>query len=189
MIRELVAKSRSYRRFLEDRPVGRDVLIELIEIARLIPSASNLQPLKYVLSAESEKNRLIFECLRFAAYLKDWPGPAEGERPAAYVLILGDSEIAGTITWDHSIAAQTIMLAAAEKGLGGCIIASIDRDRLRGALKIPPRYQILLACVLGTPAETVVIENIKGGDHKYWRDAQGIHHVPKRPLGELILEI
>jgi len=189
MMRELVTRSRSRRRFQEERQVGSEVLTELIEIARLTPSASNKQPLKYLLSRTREGDDAIFGCLAWAFHLKDWPGPAPGERPAAYVVILGDKEIAETVPWDHSVAAQTIMLAAVEKGLGGCIIASIDRERLRKELALPARYHILLVVALGYPHETVVLEEMRGGDYKYWRDKEGVHHVPKRSLADLILEL
>jgi len=189
MMRELVTKSRTYRRFQQDRSVSEATLTELIELARLTPSASNRQPLKYILALTREKNEKVFPCLIWARYLEDWGGPVEGERPAAYVIILGDSEIMETVQWDHAIAAQTIALGAAEAGLGSCIIASIDRDRLKQALSIPPRYQVLLVLALGYPGETVVLEEMKGGDCKYWRDEEGVHRVPKRPLGELILDL
>jgi nitroreductase len=140
MMRELVTRSRSYRRFQEDRPLGREMLTALIDLARLTPSAANKQPLKYILSSEPEKNALIFNCLTWAAYLTDWPGPAEGERPTGHILILGDNEIATTIACDHGIAAQTIMLGAAEIGVAGCIIGTINKERLKTDLAIPPRY-------------------------------------------------
>jgi nitroreductase len=189
MMRELVTRSRSYRRFQEDRPLGREMLTALIDLARLTPSGGNKQPLKYILSSEPEKNALIFDCLTWAAYLTGWPGPAEGERPTGHILILGDDEIATTIACDHGIAAQTIMLGAAEIGVAGCIIGTINKERLKTDLAIPPRYQVLLAVALGYPRETVVIDEMKGGDYKYWRDEQSIHHVPKRRLSDLILDL
>ncbi len=189
MMQEIVRKSRSYRRFQEDKAVDGQTLKGLIELARLIPSAGNKQPLKYILSYTPEKNSVIFSTLGWAAYLKDWPGPADGERPSAYVVILGDSEISESVPWDHPIAAQTIALGAAELGLGTCIIASVNKERLAYALKIPARYQILLVMALGRPAETVVLDEMKEGDFKYWRDDSGIHHVPKRTLKELILDL
>jgi nitroreductase len=189
MMQELVAKSRSFRRFQEDKPLGREMLLALADLARLTPSGGNKQPLKYVLSWTPEKNALIFGCLTWAAYLTGWPGPAEGERPAGYILILGDDEIAATIPCDHGIAAQTIMLGAAERGVAGCIMGAIDRERLKRELAIPPRYQALLAVALGYGRETVVIEEMKGGDYKYWHDEQGVHHVPKRRLSDIILDL
>ncbi len=189
MIEELVRRNRSCRRFYEDRSIDRETLIELVNLARLSPSSANLQPLKYIIPNTPEKNSMVFPCLAWAGYLKDWPGPREGERPSAYIIILGDTEITKSFGCDHGIAAQSILLGATEKGLNGCIIGSVQRDKLRELLKIPERYEILLVIVLGVRKETAVIEEIKNGDIKYWRDEKEVHHVPKRPLSELILEL
>lgn len=187
MIKDLVAKNRSYRRFHQGSAVDLQTLREMIELARLSPSAANLQPLKYILSCEPKKNALIFPHLAWAGYLKDWPGPGEGERPSAYIIILGDTEISRSFGCDHGIAAQSILLGATEKGLGGCIIGTIKREELCRALDIPARYEILLVVALGKPREKATIETVgPAGDIKYWRDAEGVHHVPKRSLDEII---
>mgnify|MGYP005847847833 FL=1 len=188
MLKELVFRNRSYRRFDQTVAIDRATLRELVDLARLSASASNLQPLRYILSAEPEKNAIIFDHLGWAGYLAGWPGPQEGERPTAYIIILGDRTIAPRIDCDHGIAAQNILLGAAEKGLGGCIIGSVQRERLRQALDIPEQYDILLVIALGKPAETVVIEPVgPDGDIKYWRDEDSVHHVPKRALDDVIL--
>ena len=189
MIKELVTKNRSYRRFYEDVPISLETLRGLVDLARLSASAANIQPLKYVLSCDRKKNALIFEHLAWAGYLKDWPGPSEGERPSAYIIMLGDTELAKNVACDHGIAAQSILLGAVEKGLGGCMIASIQREKLREALGIPLRYDLLLVLALGKPKETVVIEKMgPEGNVKYWRDGKGRHHVPKRSLTEIIIK-
>ena len=188
MIRDLILKNRSYRRFYEDSAVEKKTLKELVDLARLSASAANLQPLKYILSCEPRRNALIFPHLKWAGYLKDWPGPREGERPSAYIIILGDTGISKSFGCDHGIAAQTILLAATEKGLGGCMIGSIDREGLRKTLQIPPRYEILLVLALGKPKEKVVIDGSRdSGNIKYWRDKEGKHHVPKRKLDDIII--
>ncbi|HPA83266.1 MAG TPA: nitroreductase family protein [Deltaproteobacteria bacterium] len=190
IVYDLVKKNRSYRRFDENSPVGPEVLEELVDLARLSASAANLQPLKYILSCEPKKNRLIFSHLGWAAYLKDWPGPAEGQRPSAYIVILGDTSVSKTFGCDHGIAAQSILLGAVERGLGGCMIASIQRSRMRDALNIPARFEILLVVAIGRPMEEVVIEDLEpGGSVEYWRDDRGTHHVPKRRLGDIILPL
>jgi len=187
MLETIVLKNRSYRRFYESEEISEDGLRDLVNLARLVPSGANRQPLKYLLSNEPSRNARIFPHLNWAGYLKDWPGPVAGERPAAYIVILGDTEIAKGFGCDHGIAAQTILLGASEKGLGGCIMGAIKREALREDLSIPDRYEILLVLALGRPKEEVVVEEVlPGGDVRYWRDEEGIHHVPKRSLEEIL---
>ena len=188
MVRELVLKNRSCRRFHQEHKITPDVLKELIDLARLSPSGGNLQPLKYILSFDEKKNRRIFPYLKWAGYLKDWDGPEEGERPAAYIVMLGDSEISSNYFWDHGIACQSILLGACEKGLGGCIFGSVDRDGLKKELDISDRFELLMVIALGKPKEKIVLEEVKENkDIKYWRDENQVHHVPKRKLSEIII--
>ena len=189
MLKDLILKNRSYRRFDQTYGVDRETLRELVDLARLSPSGMNMQALKYILAAEPELNARIFATLGWAAYLREWPGPAEGERPTAYIIILGDTSIQKDSGCDHGIAAQSIMLGAAEKGLGGCMIGSIKKPVLRAALKIPEQYEILLVLALGKPAETVVLETVgEDGSVRYWRDEASVHHVPKRALDAIIID-
>lgn len=188
-VKELLARNRSYRRFHQDPPLDEKTLVGLVGLTCLCPSAANRQPLKYLISWEPEQNAKIFLHLRWAAALRPWPGPAEGERPTGYVVILGDTQITDNFHCDHGIAAQSILLAAVEQGLGGCMIASIDRDGLRQSLGIPKHLDILLVLALGKPKETVVLEHGARPDKiPYWRDENGVHHVPKRPLEEVLLK-
>jgi len=187
MIRNLILQNRSYRRFHEDVPVEMSILEELVDMARNSASAGNKQSLKYILSTSRKKNDLIFSNLAWAGYLKNWDGPEPGERPSAYIIILGDRQVSENFYCDHGIAAQSILLGATEKGLGGCIIASIRREPLKKILGLNEQYEILLVLALGKPKEKVVLEEVKENDIRYWRDDQQVHHVPKRPLGELIL--
>ena len=189
MIRELILKNRTYRRFYENVPISRKVLSELIDLARLSASASNKQPLRYILSCEKGKNDLIFSTLGWAGYLKDWPGPMEGEKPPAYIVMLNDKEITKNYWCDPGIAAQSILLGANEKGFGGCMFGSINKEKLKYVLKIKDRYEILYVLAIGKPKEKVVIENVgTDGSIEYWRDENGVHHVPKRSLQDIILE-
>jgi nitroreductase len=188
MLADLVLKNRSYRRFYQKHSIDSKTLEDLVNLARLSASGGNVQPLKYILSYDPQKNALIFPHLTWAAFLKDWPGPNDGERPSAYIIILGDREISQSFGCDHGIAAQTLLLSAAERGLGGCIIGTIQRENLRTALEIPPRFDILLVLALGKPKERVMIERVDAsGNTKYWRDNEGVHHVPKRSLESIII--
>ncbi len=187
MLKDLIFKNRSYRRFFEESRISLSDLKELIELARLSPSARNAQPLKYFLSNRAEINAKIFPHLSWAGYLTDWPGPAEGERPSAYIVVLLDRDITKNCFCDDGIASQSILLGATEKGLGGCIIASVNRDELKMTLELSDKYKILHVIALGKPKEIVKIEEMRGGDFKYWRDTDCVHHVPKRSLDDMII--
>lgn len=188
MIRDLILRNRSYRRFDQSAAISRETLVELVELARFSASGSNKQPLKFMLVRDAATNAKVFPHLAWAGHLEDWDGPAEGERPSGYVIILGDKQVAPNAGVDHGIAAQSMLLGAVEKGLGGCMIGSIQRQALREALNIDPQYDILLVIALGKPAEKVVIDDMSpGGSTAYYRDGDDVHHVPKRMVDELIV--
>lgn len=186
-LHDLIEKTRTHRRFDEQHDITADTLASLVNLARLSASGANRQPLKYILVTDPAQRNALFPCLAWAGYLTTWEGPGIGERPTAYIIILGDKEISESFGVDHGIASQSIMLGATEAGLGGCIIASIKRERVRAAFNIPEQYEILLVLALGKPAEEVVIETMRNNDVKYWRDNNSVHHVPKRTLDEIIL--
>jgi len=185
---ELIKQNRSFRRFDQSFKIEEKTLRELIDLARYSASAANLQPLKYIISVDPAINERIFSCLAWAAYLKDWNGPEEGEKPTAYIVVMGDRSITDNFRCDHGIAAQSILLGAREIGLGGCMIASIHQRNLRSCLNIDPSHEVLLVIALGKPVEQVVLEQISAdGNIRYWRDSNGVHHVPKRNLDQIIV--
>lgn len=193
MVKELVKYNRSYRRFFQDKNITKEDLVELVDLARLTPSGKNLQVHKFILSNEATLNSKIFETLVWAGYLPEWNGPDEGEKPSAYIVILGDKKIEKNLGLDFihinsGIIAQSILLGAAEKKIGGCIFASIQRKKLAENLNLSEDYEIMLVIALGKPKEKIVIDEIeKDGDIKYWRDENQVHHVPKRKLEDIIL--
>ena len=188
MLKELVRKTRSYRRFDASFKIEKQTLVDLVDLARLTASGANLQPMKYCISYTPEKNDLIFSCLRWAGYLPDWPGPEEAEHPTGYIILLGDTNISKNFGVDPGITAQTILLGATEQGLGGCLFGSIDRKQLRSVLNLSEEYDILNVIALGKPVETVVIDPVtSNGNIRYYRDAEKNHHVPKRSLADVLL--
>jgi nitroreductase len=186
MIEGLIKKNRSFRRFHESERISAEQLKKWIELVRFCPSGRNMQPLKYFGVTDAKMNAGIFQHLAWAGYLTDWNGPAEGERPAAYIVVLQDKQISEQHFCDDGIAIQSILLGAVEDGYGGCIIGSINRAKVAKLLLLPENLEILWIIALGKPAEKVVIEDIQDNDVKYWRDKNGVHHVPKRKPDELI---
>ena len=188
-LKDLVWNNRSYRRFDEQFVIGHDILVELVGLARYAASGRNVQPLKYFLSCDPVLNGRIFPTLAWAGYLKEWSGPNEGERPSAYIVVLLDRSISNNFFCDDWIAMQNMLLGAVEKGLGGCIIRSINKPQLTSILQLPANLDIIDVVALGKPIEKVVITNVgEDGDIKYYRDENGIHYVPKRSLDDLIVK-
>ncbi len=190
MLKDIVMKSRSIRRFDENAVIARSTLAELVDTVRYCPSGGNKQPLRYLLVNDRALNDLVFPCISWAGHLKDWSGPGSGQRPAAYIIILGDTSVSTAFGVDHGIAAQTLMLAAAERGMGGCIIGAMNRNRLREVLAVDPRYELLLMVAVGVPAETVVVDTVDAADDtRYFRGPDGIHHVPKVRTEQLVISL
>jgi nitroreductase len=187
-LKDLIFKTRSYRRFDESYRINDNLIESLIDLARLSASGGNRQPLKYVIYNSPAECARIFPFLAWAGYLREWPGPDKGERPSAYIMILGDKSVTDNFGIDHGIAAQSILLGATEEGIGGCMIQSIKRDELREEITLPDRFEILLIIALGKPVEKIVIDEIQVDDVKYWRDEDKVHHVPKRNLKDIILK-
>lgn len=190
MLKDLVYCCRSYRRFYQEDRIEEETLRELVDLARMTASTANSQALKYRLVYTEEECSALFPCIAWAGALPDWPGPAEGERPSAYIVICCDLELGKNKMWDDGIAAQTMMLGAVENGLGGCMIGSFQRAEAAKILGIDPeRYSLDLILALGRPREEVVVVPLKeDGDVRYYRDEKQVHYVPKRALADLILQ-
>ena len=191
MLKDLTKKSRSYRIFDESFKLKKEDLIDLIELARFSPCGKNGQYLRFMPIYEEETLKKIYPCLKWAAYLKDWSGPVEGERPTGIILIVSKK---GSLTdpilsCDMGIVSQTIMLGAVEKNLGGCMIRALDRKKISEVLNLSEDYIIHIALAIGKPAQQVFIEDINENDDiKYWMDENKNHHVPKIVLDDLIIE-
>lgn len=188
-LKHLVIQNRSYRRFNQSVPISSELLTQWIELARYSASARNMQSLRYILLNTPQINQDVFALLKWAGYLTTWDGPEEGQKPSAYIVILNDESLSNNYYCDDGIASQSILLGAAASGFGGCIVAAIDRPKLRQLLQIDEHLKIVHIIALGQPAENIQIDEAGlGADIKYWRDENGVHHVPKRLLNELIIK-
>ena len=186
MIIELLEKTRSYRRFDESVSITDEQMRTIASALRLCPSAANLQRVRVKIVNNDLQNQTVFDTLAFAAYLKDWHGPEQGERPTAYAVLASVSTPDVNLAIDIGIAAEAMLLAAREMGIGGCIFRSFDPKRIAeviGNAEVTP----VIVIAFGHPAEQVVIDEAKDGDIRYYRDAKDVHHVPKLSLDELLL--
>lgn len=192
-MQEIIAKTRTFRRFIQKETISTTILHELIDLARMGGSARNSQPWQYLVVNTPELCAKIFPFLAWAGYLPDWPGPMEGERPSAYVLCLLNSKrlrgSPGEAQFDLGVATQNLLLGAMEKRIGGCRIGAFN-PKLAELFELPEHLTLSLVIALGKPRETVIVEDCKDDDDiRYWRDEHGVHHVPKRSLKSCLVTL
>lgn len=191
-LHSLISTTRSCRRFQQDQKISKEQLGELIELARIGGSARNCQPWQYSIITDDDTCADVFPFLGWAGYLKDWKGPVEGERPAAYILCLLNSDwCKGSekeAYFDLGIASQNLLLGAAEKNILGCRIGAFS-PKIKELFVLDDQLSIELVIALGYPAEEIILDSIADNNVAYWRDENQVHHVPKRSLSDILIEL
>ncbi len=189
MLKDLLLKNRSYRRFYQTTALSKEDLLALVDLTRYVASARNEQPLRYFLIYDKVGCDKMFPLLAWAGFLKDWGGPEDEERPTSYIIQMAPERRSSFADVDAGIAAQTILLGAVDKGFGGCLLGSVNRAKAKELFALPSDLDVMQVIALGKPAEVCVIEDMDGNDFEYWRDANDIHHVPKRKLKDIVINI
>lgn len=185
MIYKNIMNRRTIRKFRQ-QPVPREVLKKCVDAARLSPSGSNLQPLKYIIVDDKKLLPEVFSTLTWARLMPGYK-VAPDEVPGAYIVILLDTKVREQVGHDAGIAAMSISMVAYEEGLGSCMLGSVDRPRLKGILKIPDHLQTILVVAFGYPLEKPKAVAMRGDDTKYWFDEAGVLNVPKRRLEDIVV--
>lgn len=190
MFIDLVKKSRSYRGYDETRRITREELTDFVDCARFAPSSVNRQPFRYYLAYEREQLDKIQPLTGWARALPEKKLPYPGKRPTAFVVICQDTALDSDLNRyqrDVGIVAQTMLLAAAERELGGVMIGNFNPEKLSEALELPENIVPMLIVAFGRPDEEIVLTEIAEGESvKYYRDENDVHYVPKRRLEDVI---
>lgn len=188
MLKNLVLKNRSYRKFFFDKKVSVDQLKQLVDLARLTPSSKNRQPLKYLLVTQENDCHQVFKHLRWAWFLKDWNGPERDEQPPAYIVVIVDKDLNEQADIDVGIVSQTILLGATEMGLGGCMIRTVNRYEIQKMFRLAESMEVSLVIAIGYPNQSVILGKVGQDDNTvYYQNEHGDHVVPKRSLEEVII--
>lgn len=189
-LKALLKQNRTYRRFDQSFKIDTHTLEQLVELTRFCASGRNAQPLRYRLVTDEALCAKVFETLAWAGYYTDWDGPEPGERPAAYLVQCLDKTYGENCLCDDGLQLEAITLGATTLGLGCCIIKAFKAAQLSKVLNLPQHLAARYVVAIGKPKETVVLEDMDGtadASFKYYRDANSVHHVPKRPLSELLI--
>lgn len=191
MLKDLIIANRSYRGYDETYNFTREQLISYIDLTRFTASSVNAQPLKYHIAYKKDEVELILSMTKWARALPDMKLPHDNMHPTGFIVICQDMNVSDNLARyqkDIGIVAQTILLAATEENLGGCMIGNFSPDEVKEKLSLPYHIQPVLIIALGKPAEKIVIKEIDNGESiKYYRDENDIHYVPKRKLNDILL--
>ncbi len=188
MLLDLLMKTRSYRNFDSTVTYTANDLTELINLCRFAPSSVNRQPIRFAYAYKKQDCARIFPFLGWAAMIKENKPPYPGNEPTAYILMCYDTNLSpNSPDTDIGIYAQTIVLGAMEKGIGACMIGSINKPEITEIFALPANIVPRLIIALGAPNEKIVLTEAKNGETKYYRDADNTHYVPKLPLTEILL--
>ena len=185
MIYEKIKSRRTIRKYIQ-KDVPKEVLYKCVDAARLSPSGANLQPLKYVVVNNDTQLNLVFNTLKWAAYLPDYK-PSKNEMPKAYIIILLDKNISNKPGHDAGIASMSISMVAYDEGLGSCILGAVDKEKLKKVLNLPDELDVVLVVSLGYSSEKSIVEKVRDNDIKYWLDKNKVLHVPKRDFMDLVI--
>ena len=183
---DLIKNRRTIRRF-ERKGVPRDILVELCDLARLAPSAMNMQPLEYIVVDDDDKIKELFAHAHLAGFRLEDERPKETERPGGYIVVLVNTGIMKNFyERDVGAAVENILLGAIGYGLGGCFIYNMNRKKINALLGVPETHIVDSVVALGYPAEESRWVELEGDDLKYWKDSNGVQNVPKRKLEKLL---
>ncbi len=191
MLKDLLLASRSYRSFDESVKISNQMLADWVDHARYAPSSINLQMLKFYTVTDAVLCKNILANTRWAGKIKDMKLPPDGHAPVAYVVICADKNVVPTaenFDKDVGICAETIMLAAAETGFGGCMLGSFAPDAVKEILELGDNLIPKLVLALGKPDERVeLVGEADDGSVTYYRE-DGIHYVQKRNLENILIQ-
>ncbi len=191
MFRDLVEANRSYRGYDESYSFTKEQLLNYVDLTRYTASSVNMQPLKYYIAYEKEKAEQVLALTKWARALPQMTLPHDGMHPTGFIVICQDTEISpntGRFLKDVGIVAQTILLAAVEEGLGGCMIGNFVPADVKESLGLTENLEPLLIVALGKPAEKIVLTEVKDGQLNYYRDENDVHYVPKRSLEDIVIK-
>lgn len=191
MLKDLLMSCRSCRGYDESRRISKEELLEFVELTRYTAASMNIQPLKYRIICEKEEVDRMQPLTIWARQLPEMKLPHPGKCPTAFIVICQDTQVdagMGKFHRDVGIVAQTMLLAATEKGLGGCMIGSFDAGKVAKEFGISEHIKPMLVVAFGKPDERVVLTDLPAdGNFKYYRDENDVHYVPKRSLEEIVL--
>lgn len=167
---EVIRTKRAVRDY-DDRPLPERVLHRILNAGRLAGSARNAQPWRFIVVREASQRQRLSRCGRFARHLAHAP---------CVIVICTDVQHRRWAAFDAGRAAQNMVLAAWDQGVGSCVTALHDEASAREVLRIPDTFDIQVAIAFGYPSPAG-----EGPIHRFIRE-RVLRVTGRRPLHELV---
>lgn len=191
-LENLLEWRRTYRKFDENKLISKEDIDDILNSIKFASCANNRQYLRFISVENKAKVLEIFENTKWAASLPNNIGrPKEGERPVYFIAILSDEEKKLRFNGiDEGLVISNLTLLAAEKGIGSCIIGSVNDKKMREILNYEYNYSCDLVVAFGYPKVKSSIKEIDAGeDQAYYLDEDGNYIVPKYKIKDLVRRI
>ena len=182
----LLRKNRSHRAFDTSYIVAMRQLETIVAVNPKLPSGRNAQTLRFKLLDAQSGGEDFCRYLHLGGYLPELHLPAPGTEPKAFIIICSTEPESPIVDIDLGISLQSMALKAVEIGLNALIVKAFNKKEIKETLGLPSDPLAVLAIGKGT--ETIVLDEVPAGsDLRYYRDADGIHHVPKITVSDLLI--
>lgn len=185
-VESLMEKNRSYRGYQKDFEVKREMLERIVAVNAKIASAKNQQVLRFKLVTRDTGGDLIAQNIKLGGLLPELHLPFPGTEPEAFIIICSTVPENKFVDIDLGIAAQSMLLKAAEMGLNGIMIGAFNKAKITEAFQLP--FEPLLLLAIGKGCETIQLQPVDAGDKlAYYRDERGVQYVPKIRWEQLVI--
>ncbi len=191
-LQNLLEWRRSYRKFDETRLISKNDIDEILNSIKFASCANNRQYLRFISVENKDKVLEIFDNTKWAASLPNNIGrPKEGERPVYFIAILSDEDKKLRFNGiDEGLVISNLTLTAAEKGIGSCIIGSVNDKKMREILNYKDNYSCEVVIAFGYPKVKSTIKEIDlEEDQSYYLDEDGNYIVPKYKKDDIVRRI
>ena len=182
----LLRRNRSHRAYDTSYTVAMRQLETIVSVNTKLPSGRNAQTLRFRLLDAAGGGDTFCRLLHLGGYLPELHLPAPGTEPQAFIIVCSTEPESPVVDIDLGISLQSMALKAVEIGLNALIVRAFNRQEVKVALGL--QFEPLAVLAVGKGTETIVLDEVPAGsDLRYYRSANGTHHVPKLRLEDLIL--
>lgn len=141
-------RSRRNVRDYDRQPIDAPALERILEAARRAPSSRNQQAWDFVVVTERDRLRDLSKVWRYAEHVASSAATVALVAPAS-----SDADERETFQFDLGQAAMSLMLGAADQGVGSCHAAVADQQLAREVLGLPADRECMWLIALGFPAD------------------------------------